>query len=282
MDVWAADEPNAPAILYFHGGGFRGGDKKDVPGELIKGCKEAGITLISANYRLSHQAVYPAPMKDGARAVQFVRAHASKLGIDPERIGLAGSSAGAGIALWVAFHEDLASPESIDPVERSSTRVACVGVVGAQSSYDPNEIKEWLGGRAHEHPALEMFLGMSREEMERPAAREILRDASPIHHLSAGDPPVWMYYFEPDGPIPADAGPGKGIHHPKFGWVLKERMEAFGIGCRVLRMGVTTPDGPDPGPERGMVDYFRDRLVDRAVEGLVADRSGQGVPAQGP
>ena len=43
------------------------------------------------------------------------------------------------------------------------------------------------------------------------------------------DPPVIMFYAEPDVPLPADAKAGQGIHHPRFGWVLKSKLDSLGV-----------------------------------------------------
>src|SRR4029077_16254352 len=170
LDIWKAKpQPGqtgpTPLVVYFHGGGFRGGDKSSVPAWLIIKCLDAGISVASANYRLSQTAAFPAPMLDGARAIQFVRHKAAELGIDPDRIAASGNSAGAGIALWAGFHDDLADPPSKNPISRQSSRLTCLGVVGAQTSYDPRFIRERIGGRAHEHPALPAFYGLSETEL---------------------------------------------------------------------------------------------------------------------
>ena len=124
LDLWKARAKSglnrpAPLVVFFHGGGFQGGDKSSIPALLVVRCLEAGISVASANYRLSPKAPFPAPMLDGGRAIQFVRLNAAELGIDPDRIAASGSSAGAGIALWVGFHDDLADPASKDPVARA-------------------------------------------------------------------------------------------------------------------------------------------------------------------
>src|SRR5262249_44783575 len=150
--------------------------------------------------------------------VQFLRLKATELGIDPHRIAAAGSSAGAGIALWIGFHDDLADRKSNDPAERESSRVTCVATEGAQTSYDPRFIKALIGGRAHEHPALRSFFGVNSDtDLESPRAQKLYVDASPINHVTPGDPPVFLFYAEPDAPLERDARPGQGIHHPLFG-----------------------------------------------------------------
>lgn len=240
MDVWKAPSSHGhaaptPLVIFFHGGGFLGGDKSSVPSWLLTRCLARGISVASANYRLSRQAPFPAPMLDGARAIQFLRSKAEELGIDPARIAACGNSAGGGIALWAGFHDDLADPASADPVLRQSSRLACLGLVGAQTSYDPRFIKQLIGGRAHEHVALAPLFGVaSRAEADSPRVHRLYEESSALNLVSPDDPPSLLYYGEPDGDLPADARPGLGIHHPRFGAALKAMLDPLGVEC-VLR-----------------------------------------------
>lgn len=241
LDLWLPPGPAvgppapAPVVVFFHGGGFLGGDKSSVPAWLIRRCRERGIAVASANYRLSKQAPYPAPMHDGARAVQYLREHAGELGIDGDRLAGSGNSAGAGIALWLGFHADLADPAATDPVARRSSRPSCLAVIGAQTSYDPRFIRARIGGRAHEHAAIRPFFGLpDGAKLDDPAMAATYEDASPLSHVSPGAPPVVMEYSEPRTPLPADAEPGRGIHHPEFGVALKERLDPLGVECTLL------------------------------------------------
>ena len=95
---------------------------------LLKDCLDSGISVAAINYRYSTQAIAPAPFQDGARAVQFLRSKAKDWNLDPQRFAATGGSAGAGISLWLGFHNDLADPKSEDPVLRQSTRLACMVV----------------------------------------------------------------------------------------------------------------------------------------------------------
>jgi acetyl esterase/lipase len=178
---------------------------------------------------------------DSARAIQFARSKAKEWNIDPKRVASSGGSAGAGTSLWIGFHDDLADPANSDPVLRESTRLSCMVVFGAQSTYDPREIKRLIGGRAHEHPALEGFFGVKADELDSEKAHQRYEGASAINYLSAGDPPVSAFYSEPRGPLPADARPGQGIHHINFGTHLKEKMDALGIEC-IVRHQDEKPD----------------------------------------
>ena len=266
LDVWRArpssdDSGGTPLVVFFHGGGFRQGNKNSVPAWLVAKCLAAGISVASANYRLSQDAPFPAPMLDGARAIQYLRLHAREFGVDPARIGASGNSAGAGIALWVGFHDDLAEPASPDEVLRQSSRVACLGGDGAQTSYDPRFIRRVVGGRAHEHPALRPFYGLADADLGTSRAHRLFEDASPITHATAGDPPVILFYAEPDDPLPAASRPGQGIHHPRFGSVLKDKLEPMGVECVVRHCGdFPELDDPDEARAREMTDFFRRHL----------------------
>src|SRR5262245_28645351 len=130
LDFWQAksDKPT-PVVICIHGGGWVGGDKSGYYGRA-KTFLDAGISMVTINYRLMKQAndenVVPpvkAPLEDAARAVQFVRSKASEWNIDKKRIGATGGSAGGASSLWLAFHDDMANPSSDDPVARESTRL---------------------------------------------------------------------------------------------------------------------------------------------------------------
>lgn len=231
FDLWKAtsDKP-APILVFIHGGGFRAGSKDQVQGQLVRRCLEAGLSVASINYRLTDTAPFPAPMLDAARCVQTLRSRAKELNLDPARFGASGGSAGAGISLWLAFHEDLADAKATDPVLRESTRVQAVVSLNGQSSYDPRFIREHIGGKAHEHPALMPFWGLTRSELETDKAKRVYEECSPIAHLTKDDAPVWMYYGGNDQP--SDKA-GEGIHSEKFGFVLRDRMKELGLECTV-------------------------------------------------
>jgi acetyl esterase len=272
LDLWKArPKPGrtgpAPLVVFFHGGGFRGGDKTSIPASLVLRCLDAGISVASANYRLSQTAPFPAPMLDGGRAVQFVRSRASELEIDPDRIAAAGSSAGAGIALWVGFHDDLADAKSDDPIARQSSRVTCLATDGAQTSYDPRFIKALIGGRAHEHSALRSFFGITSDaDLESARTHKLYEDASPVNYVTPGDPPVFLFYAEPDAPLAPDARPGQGIHHPLFGRAIKAKLDPIGIEC-ILRHRDEYPKEDDPREDmsRDMTNFFT-RHFDRSAK----------------
>jgi acetyl esterase/lipase len=232
LDLWKAkSESPAPLMVFIHGGGFRGGSKEQLSPVILKGLLDRGISVMAINYRLSPEAKFPEHYLDCARAIQFARYRAAEWNLDPKRVACTGGSAGAGTSLWLAFHDDLADPNSDDPVLRQSTRLTCVAVNGAQSTYDPRTIREWVGDAAARHPALEGFYGLKPDELDTPKAHKLYEAAAPINYLTADDPPVYAFYNEPRGPLPENARPGQGIHHINFGLKLKEKMDALKIEC---------------------------------------------------
>ena len=115
------------------------------------------------------------------RAIQFLRYKAGEWTLDPSRIAATGGSAGAGISLWVGFHDDMAGPKSADPVARQSTRLTCLAVLHGQSSYDLRFIRQVVGGPAHEHAALLPFFGLKPEEVDTPKAHRLFEQSAAIN-----------------------------------------------------------------------------------------------------
>ena len=254
LDLWKAkSEQPTPLVVYIHGGGFRHGSKDSIPPPLLEGLLAKGISVMAVNYRLSPEVSFPAHYMDCARAIQYARSKAKEWNLDPKRFGATGGSAGAGTSLWIGFHDDMADPTSADPVLRESTRLTCMAVRGAQSTYDPRVIKEWVGESASKSPGLKALFGLKDDELDTPTAHKAYEAASAINYLTKDDPPVYAFYNEPRV-IPANAKPGAGIHHVNFGLRLKERMDKLGIECTVRHRD----EGARPDPE--MVEFFAKHL----------------------
>ena len=234
FDLWQAqDDGPRPLVIYYHGGGFRAGDKSSLSPTLLKLLLDGGVSVAAANYRFTDTAPFPAQMYDSARALQTIRHDAKKYRIDPKRIGATGGSAGAGISLWLAFHDDLADKSSKNPVARESTRLTAAVVYGAQSSYDPRFIMK-LFNTKQIHPALLPLFGLKiAADVKDPKFHPLFKEASAITHATADDAPVLLFYSQPDTPLPPNSSGHLHIHHPKFGKVLKEKLDSLGVECIV-------------------------------------------------
>ncbi len=238
LDVWLAKSDRAtPVLVSIHGGGFRAGDKS-VSAQLLRDCLAAKISVAAITYRFSQDAIAPASHMDSARAIQFIRRQAGEWNLDPKRIAATGGSAGAGISLWLGFHDDLADPKSDDPVLRESTRLSCMVVYNGQSSYDPRFIRKLIPENdTYKHSALAGLFGVNLDKLDDlPAEKyKLFEEISAINHVSKDDPPAMLLYrSDYDTPI---TNQGIGIHHPRFGKALKEKMDELKIPCEVYTAG---------------------------------------------
>ena len=234
MDVWLAKSGKpSPVLVSIHGGGFFAGTKTVGP-ELLQRSLDSGISVVAITYRLSDEAIAPAQFHDAARAIQFIRHNAKDWNLDAQRVVATGNSAGAGLALWLAFHDDLADPKSSDPVLRQSTRLRCISVFNAQTSYDPRFIRDLFRGTdVYKEPALARLFDMDPNKLDDlPKEKYALFEfVSSINYLTKDDAPVQLIYASQlDTPITTQA---IGIHHAKFGQALKERMDRLGVECEL-------------------------------------------------
>ncbi len=257
LDVWLAksQEPT-PLMIYIHGGGFRGGDKNTLGPQVLTSCLNAGISVAAINYRLTNVAPFPAAHYDSARALQFLRSKADEWKLDKARVAATGGSAGGGISLWLAFHDDLADPDSDDPVARESTRLQCVAVSGAQPSYDPRFFRDIGLPRLEQHAFFYPFYGITPEEVDSDKAHKLYDEAAAVTHLTPDDQvPVLMVYGSGNVPITDETSLGVIVHHPKLGLALKERMDELGLTCIV-----TYPDQPQPAERVSVLEFLKHHL----------------------
>lgn len=247
FDLWLAkskDGKPTPICLFIHGGGFRGGDKSNLPVSTINFFLEKGISFAAINYRLTANGKYPYPiaMNDSARALQTIRSKAKEWNMDKDKVASYGGSAGAGISLWLAFHDDLAQPDSKDPIARESTRLVAAGTQNGQSTYDMRTFQKWFGlEKMKEHSALRAFYNIqSDEDILSERVIKLMEDASPITHLTPDDTPVFMVYSKGDVKVDEETDPSIVVHHVKLGHKLKEAMTKINLECTVI-----SPDEPD-------------------------------------
>jgi len=199
LDVYIAKADHSiPAMIYIHGGGWRGGSKKGIPAWLMKGVQAGEFSVVSVEYRFTDVAPHPAQVNDCVRAIQFVRQNAATWNIDPKRLGVTGGSAGGHLTLWVALHDDAADADSNDPVERQSSRVAC-----AVSFAGPTD---WslLSELEHKHPAYRQLLGYAPETPAEEMDAKAKIDVSPISFVSSDDPSVMQVHGDKDDIVPVE------------------------------------------------------------------------------
>ena len=248
-----------------HGGGFTSGDKSAIyQGESAEDIRESlnqGIAFASINYRLlsatDAEGVIK-PLGDSRRALQFMRHNASVLNIDPSRVAMYGASAGAGTSLWLAYHDDMADANNADPVLRQSTRIAAVGAIETQASYDINRWESdvfvdygiTISGLQVFSPILAQrlmsFYGVSSsEELDSDAIVAYREDVDLLSLMSADDPDTWLRNAEQPLAVPTTAGVL--FHHAFHARELREQANAVGITnvSYIPTLGVTDASGEE-------------------------------------
>jgi acetyl esterase/lipase len=182
LDIYrppAGVTPKRMATIHFHGGGFTGGNKESLS-ERVKPYAALGYVAIAAQYRLAGQAGYPALVHDAKAAIRWVRANAATLGIESQRIGVVGYSAGGYHALFTAGTGDLPEFEGIGGNAGVSTKVAvCLAY----------------------YPATNVPSSMMPAGSDAAA----LKAANAATYIAAGYPPIAIFHGMKDTTIPIES-----------------------------------------------------------------------------
>jgi len=250
LTFWKTESATpTPCLFFIHGGGWQNGNRMAGMANWVPAMHKHGISVVSIEYRFIEEAIadgvqppVKACLHDAARALQFVRSKASEWNLDKQKIAAAGGSAGACTSLWLAFHEDLAIPDSDDPIARESSKPTCAAVTGAQTTLDPRQMREWTPNSIYGSHAFGIFRevdGKKQRDFDSFLARrdEILpwiQEYSPFHLVSAGDPPVYLNYSAPPakGQIAKDP-----THSANFGVLLREKLDEFHVPCELVYPG---------------------------------------------
>jgi acetyl esterase/lipase len=202
-----------PVIVWLHGGGFRIGDRKLAP-DLSRFFARRGFAMVSVDYRLSGQAIFPAAIEDVKAALRWVRAIADQYGLDPERVGLWGSSAGGYLAAMAATtpSELFAGREPAQGIAPARILAVVDGYApidflqidaylspGEVRSGDPETASIPIGERAADSDSrLSLFLGAPIETVP-----EQVRRANPISYVTGAEPAFLILHGLCDSAIPA-------------------------------------------------------------------------------
>jgi acetyl esterase/lipase len=233
---------------------------------LLPEMLKNGISVVSIEYRFIQEAIadgvtppVKGPLHDAARALQFVRSKAEEWNIDKVRIAASGGSAGACSSLWLAFHDDLADPRSDDPIARESTRLLAAAVTGAQTTLDPQQMKEWTPNSRYGSHAFGIFKEVNGRQVadfalfleKRDSILPWIAEYSPYALVTADDPPVYLFYNAPPALGEDQKDP---THTSNFGVKLQEKCRSVGVTCELVY-----PDAPDVTHAR-VADYLIARL----------------------
>jgi acetyl esterase/lipase len=261
LDLYLPQKPAAegplPLVVYVHGGGWLGGDKR-AGATLLPLVQSGEYAVASVGYRLTPEAIWPAQIHDCKAAIRWLRANAGKHGIDPARIGVAGSSAGGHLVTLLgttAGVEDLEG--TLGPHGDADSRVVCV-----VNQFGPSDFQDISGANEAAKGMLAKLLGGRPEEVP-----EVARAASPLAHVTRDDAPIICIHGTKDALVP---------------YSQSTRLDAAcaqaGVECLVL----TIPDGGHGGFRNPEVQVRTKQFLDKYLRGKATTISEEPIPALPP
>jgi len=232
LDLYLPSTPSSgrPLVIFVHGGGWNSGSKTPIQAGMLS-LLQQGIALVSVDYRLvnAQQAalyggnsavIFPAAVHDVKAAIRFLRANSAIWGLDPQRFGLWGSSAGSHLATLVALStgnpqlegtvgQHLGSSSAVQVVVDAfgPSDILRMGVDATQAGFNgagwdaPNSAHAaFIGCGAQGMGAILSNLGNPAAPWPQCVAQANL--ANPVLHIDAADPPVWIGHADNDSVVP--------------------------------------------------------------------------------
>ena len=259
-----SESPTA-LVIFIHGGGFSNGDKTKAYERYESQIREflsRNIAFATINYRFLSETDKGviAALNDSKRCLQFIKYYAASFNVDKNRVACFGSSAGAGTSLWLGLNDDMADPNSIDPILRESTRTPAIGAIATQATYDIlryEEVFEDYNISIDRIPAqflqrLNPFYGLDDfSEVYDPEIVSYRAKVDMLKLMDKNDPPIWVKNEQKDVLPMMDLQ-----HHPAHARLLKHYADSIGLDSRFYIPGFEIED---PSGE-GLIDFF-DRIL---------------------
>lgn len=243
MDLYTPDDPNGAAVMFIHGGGWTSGSKNGGSGsEMWPELLGRGYVVAAIDYRLAPEHPFPAQMQDVTCAVLYLKRNAAELGIDPERIGAYGGSAGGHLASLLGTTGGHGYEMGITTLDAE--------VAAVVDLFGPTDLTVDFDG-ASARIITTVFGATDR-------GSKVLVQASPVHQVSADDPPFLIIHGEQDELVPIAQGTA-----------LYEALVAAGVEAEFVPVKNAnhgfTPDGGPISPTRVEItklvaDFFDEHL----------------------
>ena len=247
-----------PAIPWIHGGGWERGDKNGNSGALF--LADEGFVTASLFYRLSGDSPFPADIEDCKCAIRFLRANATKFDLDPDRIGVAGASAGGHLAELVATAPLSAGLEGTGGLRNTSSEVQAASAYHGASDFT-------VGATQFQHHTGQVIVKLFRgTENEKP---ELYRKASPIFYVSKNAPPLLLAHGEEDDLVPFDQSVRMAAAYRRVG------LQAEFIEIKNAGHDFQTTSAESISPS---VEYIHQRTIDFFKRFLAPTRSASAEP----
>lgn len=211
MDVFTPKAPNKAAVVIVVSGGFFSSHDAINPA-TARAFLDRGYTVFTVVHGSQPRFTIPEIVQDMNRAVRFIRHHAPEYGIDPDRIGVSGASAGGHLSLMLGTAGTAGDPKAKDPVDRESSRVQAVACF-----FPPTDFlnfgatgKEMIHAKDHAPPFRAAFDYHEFDPTEKlyvpikddDKLRKIAKEISPVTHVTPDDPPTLIIHGDADQLVP--------------------------------------------------------------------------------
>lgn len=215
MDVFRPTEkPNGAAVVVMMSGGWVSSQDMLKITPIFDEPLKRGYTVFAVYHGAQPKYTVPEIIADVKRAIRFIRAHAADYGIDPNRIGVTGGSAGGHLSLMLGTTGDDGDPNAGDPIDRQSSRVQAVacffpptdflnyGLEGANAFTDNTLVKMIRVRPAVDIHEYDEITGRFERVDDSEKFKTLLREIAPITHVTADDAPTMIVHGDADQLVP--------------------------------------------------------------------------------
>ena len=230
LDVIKPSKPNGLGVLVLVSGGWKSGKPGEFGEWMAASILRRGYTVFAIYHVSQPDASVMETIDDMHRAVRFVRHHAKEYGVDPQRLGVSGGSAGGHLSLMLATRGGPGPTNSVDPVERESSAVQAAAIFFPVTDLlNLGQSTENLGDGG---PPKSFVRAFGPQSTNLAVWKVIGRETSPIYHVTTNLPPVLVVHGDADALTPLEQSewfedkarevgrPIKLVVHPggKHGW----------------------------------------------------------------
>jgi acetyl esterase/lipase len=192
----AKSEKKAPLVIWVHGGGWKGGSKKN---PQISWMTAHGYAVASIDYRLTGVAIFPAQIHDCKGAIRWLRANAKKYNLDSKRFAAAGSSAGGHlVALLGTSGGDNGLEGTVGGNLKHSSSVSAVIDFYGATDFILRSVTQPSRANKKGSVVYKLLGGPANEKTE------LAKQASSAYYVTPNDPPFLIYHGEKDNTVLLD------------------------------------------------------------------------------